>query len=73
MWILSAAGYVTPGIDGLSAGQQPESAINCLWMMMSFVPAMVAALSVLIVWFYPLTTTRVEQIVSQLKAQRAIK
>lgn len=40
-------------------------------MLMSFIPAAVALLAIIIIWFYPLTTKRVEDIVSRLKVQRA--
>jgi GPH family glycoside/pentoside/hexuronide:cation symporter len=69
LWLLSAAGYVTDG--SVAFGAQPESAISCLWLLMSFIPAIVSALSVCVVWFYPLTTKRVEEIVEKLKVQRA--
>jgi GPH family glycoside/pentoside/hexuronide:cation symporter len=71
LWLLDAAGYITPGDNGLSAGAQPDSAISCLWLLMSFIPAAVSALSVFIVSFYPLTTARVNDIVSKLKVQRS--
>jgi GPH family glycoside/pentoside/hexuronide:cation symporter len=71
LWLLNAAGYITPGDDGLSAGVQPESAISCLWLLMSLIPAVVSALSVAIVSYYPLTTTRVNEIVEKLKVQRS--
>jgi GPH family glycoside/pentoside/hexuronide:cation symporter len=70
LWLLNAAGYITPGDNGLSAGLQPDSAISCLWLLMSFIPAAVSALSVFIVSFYPLTTVRVNEIVKKLKFQR---
>jgi GPH family glycoside/pentoside/hexuronide:cation symporter len=70
LWLLNAAGYITPGDNGLSAGLQPDSAISCLWLLMSFIPAAVSALSVFIVSFYPLTTVRVNEIVKKLKVQR---
>ena len=39
---------------------------------MRFIPAIVAALAVVIVYFYPLTTKRVDDIVSLLALQRGI-
>ena len=38
---------------------------------MTFIPAAVAALAVIIVWFYPLTTEEVERIAASLKQSRA--
>jgi GPH family glycoside/pentoside/hexuronide:cation symporter len=37
---------------------------------MSFIPAMVAALAIIVVWFYPLTTKRVHEINAELKKAR---
>ena len=64
MWLLGACGYSPDN------AVQPASAINCLWWLMSFVPAMVAALSLLVACFYPLTTKRVEEINRELTAIR---
>lgn len=64
MWLLGACGYSSENAI------QPASAIQCLWWLMSFIPAMVAALSLLVTWFYPLTTKRVEEINRELKAIR---
>lgn len=71
LWLLSACGYVTPGADGVTAAAQPDSAIACLWWLMSFIPAIVAALAVAVVTFYPLTTVKVKEICEQLGRQRA--
>lgn len=72
LWLLNACGYITPAADGVVAEvvAQPQSAINCLWWLMSFIPAVVAALAVLIVSFYPLTTARVDEICGRLGEQR---
>lgn len=64
MWLLGVCGYSSEN------AVQPESAIQCLWWLMSFIPALVALLSVLVIWFYPLTTQRIEDINSELKAKR---
>lgn len=37
---------------------------------MTFIPAVVSAIAILVVWFYPLTTTVVNEIVDKLKEQR---
>ncbi len=74
LWLLSGFGYITdPEI--LAAGNviQPESALTCLRWLMSFVPACVALLSMCIVWFYPLTTERIDKINAELKKVRAIE
>lgn len=70
MWLLAACGYIT-NADTLATGvTQPESALLCLRYLMSFIPAAVAVLAVVVVSFYPLTTEKVEQINSQLKRSR---
>ena len=71
MWLLSACGYVERSDANASlAIQQPESAITCLWMLMTFIPAGVALLSMLIVWLYPLGTKEMNEIVARLREQR---
>jgi GPH family glycoside/pentoside/hexuronide:cation symporter len=40
---------------------------------MSFIPAAVAALAMVVVWFYPLTRKRVHEISSELKKIRSIE
>ena len=68
LWLLSACGYVA-GSD--TAVQQTAEAISCLWALMTFIPAGVAALAVFVVFYYPLTTTRVNEIAESLKKRRA--
>ena len=73
LWLLSGFGYITDA-EQLRAGvEQPEGALLCLRWLMSFIPACVAALSVLVVWFYPLTTERINEISSELKKVRSIQ
>lgn len=71
LWLLGACGYVarTPELADATVAQ-PASAISCLWMLMSFIPAAIAVLAMVIAWFYPLTTRVVDEIVAKLKAQR---
>lgn len=64
MWLLHGYGYVE------GSASQPEGAISCLWMLMTFIPAGVALLSMIIVWLYPLDTDRVNDIVARLSATR---
>ncbi|MDE5658756.1 MAG: MFS transporter, partial [Muribaculaceae bacterium] len=72
LWLLNACGYITPAADGAVAEvvAQPQSAIDCLWWLMSFIPAIVAALAVFVVSFYPLTTDKVNDICARLGEQR---
>ena len=71
MWLLSGCGYIERKDDMI--GQtvtQPASAIECLWMLMTFIPAGVALLSMIIVWFYPLGTSEMTDIVARLRDKR---
>lgn len=75
LWVLNAYGYITPdkaadmGLDPATL-VQPESAINCLWALIALIPAVIAFIAAIVVWFYPLTNRRIEEIVTQLKIQR---
>ena len=70
LWLLSGFGYNT---DAAAGAVQPESALTVLRWLMSFIPAMVAALAVVVVWFYPLTTERIADINGKLKKIRAVE
>ena len=65
MWLLAAFGYDTTA----GAVQTPE-AINGLKLLMSWIPAAVAALAVVIVFFYPLTHEKMEKIQAELAEKR---
>ena len=63
--ILAAVGY------GTEAGAvQTETALVWVRALMSFVPAAVAALSLLFLFFYPLTTKRMKEIQVELDSRR---
>ena len=66
MWMLAAFGYST-----VAGAVQTETAILGLRILMSWVPAAVAALSILVVWFYPLTKKKMEGVQVELAAKRA--
>ena len=70
LWLLDSFGYITdPQL--LTAGvAQPDEALGCLRWLMSFIPALVALVSMCIVWFYPLTTERINRINVELKKLR---
>ena len=68
MWLLAAFGYDTTA----GAVQTPE-AINGLKLLMSWIPAAVAALAVVIVFFYPLTREKMEGIQAELEVKRGLK
>ena len=73
LWLLSGFGYVTDA-EQLKAGVvQPDGALLCLRWLMSFIPAGVAALAVIVVWFYPLSTSRINEINAELKKIRSVK
>ena len=65
MWMLAAFGYST-----VAGAVQTETAILGLRILMSWVPAAVAALSILVVWFYPLTKKKMEGVQVELAAKR---
>jgi GPH family glycoside/pentoside/hexuronide:cation symporter len=65
MWMLAAFGYST-----VAGAVQTETAILGLRMLMSFVPALIAVLAVFIVWFYPLTKKKMEDVQAELAVKR---
>ena len=72
LWLLDACGYITRTSDATDVVlNQPSAAISCLWLLMSFIPAAVSLMAIIVVWFYPLTTERVDEIVEKLKVQRS--
>ena len=70
LWLLDACGYITGSTETSDTIAQSGEAINCLWMLMTFIPAGVSLLAIIVVAFYPLTTEKVDNIVEQLKKQR---
>lgn len=71
MWLLSGCGYMERTDANATLDiVQPASAITCLWMLMTFIPAAVAALSLIIVWFYPLGSKEMNNIVEELRVRR---
>ena len=73
LWLLSGFGYVTDAEQIAAGAVQPESALMTLRWLMSFIPAMVALLAIVVVWFYPLTTERILDINAKLKEVREIE
>ncbi|NDW13699.1 MFS transporter [Bacteroides sp. 214] len=65
MWILAFFGYNTE----MGAVQTPEALIG-LNLLMSWIPAAVAVVAVVVVYFYPLTKERVAEIDEKLKIIR---
>ena len=66
MWLLAAFGYNT-----IAGADQTETAILGLRILMSWVPALVAALSILVVWFYPLTKKKMAAVQAELATIRS--
>ena len=66
MWLLAAFGY-----DTTAGVVQTETAILGLRILMSWIPALVAALAIVVVWFYPLTKQKMEGVQAELAAKRA--
>jgi GPH family glycoside/pentoside/hexuronide:cation symporter len=73
LWLLSGFGYVTDANQIAAGAIQPESALTVLRYLMSFIPAAVAALAIVVVYFYPLTTERINEINAELKMVRDIE
>ena len=67
MWILAAFGYSTA-----EGAVQTEDAILGLRILMSWIPAIVAALAILVVWFYPLTKKKMETVQVELAEKRSL-
>ena len=61
MWLLKGFGF-----DPAEGATQTEGAVEGLRLLMSWIPAGVAALSALFIFIYPLTTKRMEDINKQL-------
>lgn len=66
MWLLAAFGY-----DTTAGVVQTETAILGLRILMSWIPALVAALAIVVVWFYPLTKQKMEGVQAELATKRA--
>lgn len=64
MWILAAFNY------DKDMAVQPAEALNGIWMMMSFIPAGIAAVGMLLMAFYPLNTKRMDAIQQELTVRR---
>lgn len=71
LWIMSAFGYVTVTAGGEAVEQTPQ-ALDGLRYLMSYLPAGVALLGALSLWFYPLTTSRMRDIDGKLREVRAL-
>ena len=66
MWMLAGFGY-----DTTAGAVQTETAIMGLRVLMSWIPAAVAALAIIVTFFYPLTKKKMESVQAELAAKRA--
>ena len=70
--LLGSFGYITDPSLLRAGARQPEAALLCLRSLMSFVPCAVSLLAIAVAYFYPLTTSRMQRISSELKEQRQL-
>ena len=73
LWLLDGFGYITDPAQLAQGVTQPDEALGCLRWLMSFIPACVALISMCVVWFYPLTTERINAINAELREIRAVE
>ncbi|MBO7116469.1 MAG: MFS transporter [Prevotella sp.] len=73
LWLLDGFGYITDPAQLAQGVIQPDEALGCLRWLMSFIPACVALISMCVVWFYPLTTERINAINAELREIRAVE
>ena len=66
MWMLAGFGY-----DTTAGAVQTDTAIMGLRVLMSWIPAAVAALAIVVTFFYPLTKKKMEGVQAELAAKRA--
>lgn len=73
MWLLAAFGYITDSniTQAADFAGQPTQALACLRYLMSFIPAGISLLAVVVVSFYSLSETRMRDIEAQLLTQRS--
>ena len=65
MWLLAGFGY-----DTTAGAVQTDTALLGLRMLMSWVPAIVAALAIVVTFFYPLTKKKMETVQVELAERR---
>ena len=68
--MLAAFGYVTYELDSGAHITQSAAALDGLRYLMSYIPAAVALFGAFILIFYPLTTSRMEEIDRDLRKRR---
>ena len=74
MMLLASAGYISdPAALAKGSVIQPHTALTALRCLMSFIPAGVALVSLIVVSFYPLTTEKIRDVNGQLKQIRKME
>ena len=66
MWLLAAFGYQTA-----EGSIQTAEALTGLNLLMSIIPACIAVIAMILIRFYPLTTSRMSEIEEELKVKRS--
>ena len=67
--VLNWSGYIQPTDDN-PIPTQPMSALTAMRLLISILPAVLLALSMVVAWFYPITRERYAEIRQQLEEQR---
>ena len=65
MWLLAAFGYQTA-----EGSIQTTDALEGLNLLMSIIPAGIAVVAMIVIWFYPLTSEKMAEVEGELKAKR---
>ena len=65
MWLLAAFGYQTT-----EGSIQTAGALEGLNLLMSMIPAAIAVIAMIVIWFYPLTSEKMVEVERELKAKR---
>ena len=65
MWLLAAFGYQTA-----EGSIQTTDALEGLNLLMSIIPAGIAVVAMIVIWFYPLTSEKMAEVERELKAKR---
>lgn len=68
MWILAGFGY-----DAELGMDQPAEALAGIRAMMSLIPALLAGVAMVLLFFYPLTTRRINEIEAELARRRSLE
>ncbi|MEM7801537.1 MAG: MFS transporter, partial [Chloroflexota bacterium] len=69
--VLEWAGYVTPEPGSTVIPEQPESALFALRVLISWAPIVLLIVSMILVYYYPITREKLVEIQEQLKLRKA--